>query len=154
MLPHTFLFASIQGENDTIYNFVPEMEFSDPLPLLGTKKRRIISAYQGPLFGEVTLELTTWLSVRYRVLNATGGDLNSLLQMTMVSGPLPPSINVASRFQTNMATSGWWHDKNGFHPVHATHNKCNIVRDGNVRPLAPCSWLQEQHCTRLEVQGF
>jgi hypothetical protein len=144
-LPHTSLFDSIQGENDTVYNFVPDMGFSDPLPLLGTKKRRIISAYQGALFSEVTLELTTWLSVRYRVLNTTGGDLNSLLQMTMVSGPLPPSINVASRFQTNMATSGWWYDENGFHPVHATYNESNTVGDGNTRPLVSCSWLQDQH---------
>ena len=138
------LFASIQGENDTIYNFVPAMGFSDPLPLLGTKKRRIISAYQGPLFSECTLELTAWLSVRYRVLNATGGDLDSLLQMTVVSGPLPPSINVASRFQTNMSTSGWWYDENGFHPVHATYNESSTVGDGNIRPLVSRSWLQDQ----------
>jgi hypothetical protein len=145
-LPHTSLFASIQGENDTIYNFVPDMGFSDPAPLLGTtKERRIISAYQGPLFSEITLELTTWLSVRYRVLNATGGDLDSLLQMTMVSGPLPPSINVASRFQTNMTTSDWWYDENGFRPVQATYNESNTVGDGNIRPLVSRSWLQDQN---------
>jgi hypothetical protein len=67
--------------------------------------------------------------------------------MTMVSGPLPPSINVASRLQTNMSTSDWWYDENGFHPVKATYNESNTVGDGNIRPLVSCSWLQDQQGT-------
>jgi hypothetical protein len=136
------------GQNDTIYSFSTGVEYSNPPPLLGSKKRQFVNAFQGPIFSEVTLELTPWLSVRYRVLNATQsrrGDLDSLLQVSMItSKPIAPEINIASRFKTDLISTDWFYDENGFQPILATYNASNGVGDLNTRPMVSRSWMVER----------
>lgn len=42
------------GVNDTIYDMRTSKSDSDPVPLLGKKKRRIVSAFKGVLFSQVS----------------------------------------------------------------------------------------------------
>ena len=144
------------GKNDTVYEFKTNVEWSNPPTLLGAKQRWFVCAYSGPLFSEVTLELTPWLIIRYRVLNTTESsrDLDSLLHVSMLSGPIPPVVNVASRFQTSLANASWFYDENSFHPVQAAYNNSLGVGDGNVRPLVSRSWFvsdKEPCSTKLTV---
>ena len=136
------------GKNDSIYNMNTPVELSDPSPMLGRKPRRIVGAFHGPLFSEVTVEYAPWLIVRYRLLsninqgntrqglkqinsNTSDGNYDdncdlldaSLFQVSMLSGQIPPSVNVASRFRTNITSGKWFYDENGFHPVEASYNE-------------------------------
>jgi hypothetical protein len=141
------------GGDDNIYTFETNVESSNPPPLLGKKKRRFICAYQGPLFSQVTLEYTPWLVARYRVVNTTtttstknnnAGADESLLQVSMLSGPLPQSVNLASRFQTSWMDTNWYFEENGFHSIQASYNSSHGVGDRNSRPMVSRSWLEEE----------
>jgi hypothetical protein len=131
------------GGNDTIYALKTNVESSDPPPLFGPKRRRLISAYSGRFFSQVFLEFTPWLLVRYRVMNGTATDDDSLLQVTMFAGPLPPSVNLASRFETDWTKTNWFVDQNGFLPTQVLYNSSQGVGDGNARPLVSRTWLDE-----------
>jgi len=129
------------GSNDDLYNMnTAPGEESDPAPL--KKSCQIISAYKGPLFSQVTVRFNPWLTTRYRVVNGT--DMASLLQVSVLSGPIPTAVNVASRFQTNLTKgSEWVYDENGFLPAKATYDLSEGV-GGSVRPMVSRAWLQEE----------
>jgi hypothetical protein len=73
--------------------------------------------------------------------------LDSLFHISMLSGPLPPLVNVTSRFQTDLAQTDWYFEENGFNPVQASYNSSGGVGDGNTRPLVSRAWLKENHET-------
>jgi hypothetical protein len=137
------------GTNDTIYDMRTGVAYSDPQPLLGNQKRRVVESYQGVFFSQVTLELTSWLKVRYRVMNYTRetlpslseATLESLLEVSMLAGPIPPLVNVASRFKTNLGPrTEWFYDENGFLPTAGSWNE-SLGVGYNMRPLVSRSWL-------------
>ena len=137
------------GTNDTIYDMRTGVAYSDPQPLLGNQRRRVVESYQGVFFSQVTLELTSWLKVRYRVMNYTSEalpslsevTLESLLEVSMLAGPIPPLVNVASRFNTNLGPrTEWFYDENGFLPTAGSWNK-SLGVGYNMRPLVSRSWL-------------
>ena len=148
-LDHDFILYN--GANDTIYQFETNLESSDPPPLFGPRPRRFVSGFQGPLFSQVTLEYTPWLSIRYRLVNSTSGPLDSLLQATVFAGPLPSTFNLASRFRTNWSQTKWSVDQNGFLPVQVSYDTSCAVGDGNTRPLVSRSWINEEFGRRLSV---
>jgi hypothetical protein len=66
----------------------------------------------------------------------------------MLSGIIPETSNVASRFKTNFTNEArWFYDENGFHPVEARYNTSIGVGDGNLRPLVSRSWLEDDCST-------
>ena len=133
------------GENDTIYDMRTGVPFSDPPPLLGRHRRRIVESYRGIHFSQVTLELNHWLRIRYRVMKSKTKDtpLESLLEVSMLAGPVPPLVNIVSRFHTNLGPgSRWFYDENGFLPVEGSFN-VSLGVGYNVRPLVSRSWMVE-----------
>jgi hypothetical protein len=144
-------FILYYGGNDTIYEFTTNVESSDPPPLYGSRRRRFISGFQGPLFSQVTLEYTPWLSVRYRLENTIDVAPENSLQVTVFAGPLPQSVNLASRFRLGWPNTEWFVDENGFLPVRVSYNSSHGVGDGNTRPLVSRSWVQNDQGQRLTV---
>ncbi len=140
-LDHDFIIY--YGGNDTIYQFATNVASSNPPPLYGSRRRRFICGFEGPLFSQVTLEYTPWLSIRYRLENFTSTKLEKALQATVFAGPLPPSVNLASRFRVGWPDTEWWVDENGFLPVRVSYNASHGVGDGNSRPLVSRSWIEE-----------
>ncbi len=133
------------GNHDTVYDMRTSVEDSDPPLLFGMAQREIVSTYDGPLFSQVTLQLNSWLSVRYKVYKGGKpiGNLNNLLEISMLAGTnIPKSINLASRFQTDMGSdSSWYYDENGFMPVKAEYDP-TFGAGYSMRPLITRTWLQ------------
>jgi hypothetical protein len=148
-LDHDFILY--YGGNDTIYSFATSLASSDPPPLFGSRPRHFVSGFQGPLFSQVTLEYTPWLSIRYRLPKTTSDHPESALQATVFAGPLPPSVDLASRFRTGWSKTEWHIDENGFLPIQVSYNSSNGVGDWNSRPLVSRSWIAETERRRLSV---
>jgi hypothetical protein len=148
-IDHDFVLYS--GQNDTIYSFATSLASSDPPALFGSRPRRFVSAYKGPLFSQVTLQYTPWLSVRYRVTKSNFNEAESTVQVTVFAGPLPPSVNLASRFSTGWSDTEWFIDENGFLPVQVSYNSTNGVGDWNSRPLVSRSWINDPEGRRFSI---
>lgn len=146
-LDHDFILY--YGGNDTIYEFATNLASSNPPPLFGSRPRRFVNGFQGPLFSQVTLEYTPWLSIRYRLPNTTSSQPESAIQATVLAGPLPPSVDLASRFRTGWSKTKWSVDENGFLPVEVSYNSSHGVGDWNSRPLVSRSWIAEIQGRRL-----
>jgi hypothetical protein len=136
-------FVLYDGLNDTVYSFATSLESSNPLPLYGRKTRKLISAEQGPVFSQVTIEYAAWLRVRYRVVQTSTSFTGSEVQLTVFVGPLPPNVDVASRLSTQWKNTQWYVDENGFLPVQVLYNTSHAVGDGNTRPLVSRTWIHD-----------
>lgn len=144
-------FILYYGGSDTVYEFNTNVASSGPPPLFGNRRRRLTNAIRGPLFSQVTLEYTPWLSVRYRLINQTGSVADGSLQTTVFAGPLPPSVNLASRFCTDLKETSWFVDQNGFLPIETRYNISHGVGDGNARPVVSRTWLREKQGRRFSI---
>ena len=140
------------GTNDTVYSMKTPVELSDPTPLLGSRQRKLVAAYSGPLFSEVTLKLTEWLSVRYRITNGVSPMMDSMLQVSMLSGVVPYHSNVATRFVTNLTKTHWMYEESSFHDLRLKYDSSQSAGDGNIRPLTSWSWIETE--TPEKVSSF
>ena len=96
---------------------------------------------------QVTLELNSWLKVRYRLMNklseTSAPSLENVLEVSMLAGPTPSLVNIVSRLTTNFGPgSRWFYDENGFLPVEGSFN-ASLGVGYNIRPLVSRAWLFE-----------
>ena len=89
--------------------------------------------------------------IRYRLLNVTGTVSDDALQVSVFAGPLPQSVNLASRFRTSLSGTSWYVDQNGYLPTEVSYNRSHGVGEGNTRPLVSRTWISEERGKRFSV---
>jgi hypothetical protein len=130
------------GSMDNIYDIRTAVESSNPPPLLGTTPRKIVGAFEGPIFAQVTIEYLPWFKTRYRIHRSS--ILKEVLQVSVMVGPMPLTlpVNVASRLSTGMLNTSWAVQENGYYQTHPLYSDDRGV-GRNIHPMVSSACIQE-----------